>query len=501
VLVADPIRQRRVRFRFDASKEMGLGHAYRCLALATALKKESWLVDFAVSQTTLSVFQLEIGEIISLPDGLTLKDEAAHIGRAGGEVDLLVVDHYERNYIFEECCRTWARKIFVIDDLADRKHDCDLLLDQTLGRSKEAYMRLVPESCMILVGSDYALLRDQFAKQRFCASKKERCFPPQNIIINVGGTDPKNITKLVIHGVRLSGYACHLHVVGGEVESNLDYFGLQISKYKNVENMASLYAMADLAIGAAGTSAWERCCLGLPTLILMTADNQLPNIQSLIAAQAVRYLGAAEDLTPNSISNSVSELFETPASLVALQRNARLICDGLGVGRVIGRIAQLFDQDASALVLRRAERYDCDLVYSWQIEKDARKYMRVKSPPTYSEHVDWFEAKLHDTRSVLNIIESIGVPCGVLRADADLEKQHFEISILLTKSAHGRGIASNALRLLSKQLLWADLFAEIQCENRASINAFLRAGFNQNGSGYLLSRQFLSEATSADSTH
>ena len=497
----EPTRQRRVRFRFDASQELGLGHAYRCLALATALQKENWVVDFAVSKATLIVFRLEFGDIISLPDGLTLSDEASEIGGVGGDVDLLVVDHYGRDYVFEACCRAWAGKIFVIDDLADRKHDCDLLLDQTLGRTKEAYMGLVPASCTILVGSDYALLRDQFAKQRFCAPETERCFPPKNIIINVGGTDPKNITQSIIHGLQLSGYACHLHVVGGVVEPNPEYFGLQISKYKNVENMASLYAMADVAIGAAGTSAWERCCLGLPTLLLVTATNQLPNTQSLIAAQAVRYLGATEGLTPESISNSVSELFKAPAALAELQSNARLICDGLGVGRVICRIAQLFDEGASSLVLRRAERADCDLVYAWQVEKDARRYMRVTRLPTYSEHVSWFEAKLHDTRSILNIIESTGTPCGVLRADADLEKHQFEISILLTKSAHGRRIASNALRLLSKQLFWADLFAEIHCENQASINAFLRAGFNPSGSGYLLSRQLVGEVPRADSTH
>jgi UDP-2,4-diacetamido-2,4,6-trideoxy-beta-L-altropyranose hydrolase len=500
VFAVEPTRQRRVRFRFDASREMGLGHAYRCLALATALKKENWVVDFAVSEITLSVFQVKIGEIIALPDGLTVREEATQIGEAGGKVDLLVVDHYGRNYIFEGCCRAWTTKILVIDDLADRKHDCDLLLDQTLGRSKAAYMPLVPASCTILVGSDYALLRDQFAKQRFFSREKERSFPPQNIMINVGGTDPQNITKTIIYGLQLSGYACHLHVVGGEVGPNLDNLGLQISKYKNVENMASLYAMADLAIGAAGTSSWERCCLGLPTLLLVTAANQLPNTRSLIAARAVSYLGDADGLTPESISNSVSKLFENPSALVTLERNARLICDGLGVGRVICRVAQLFDEGALALVLRRAERSDCDLVYAWQVEKDARRYMRVTRVPTYSEHVSWFEAKLQDTRSILNIIESSCSPCGVLRADADLEKHQFEISILLTKSAHGRRIASNALRLLSKQLLWADLFAEIHCENQASINAFLRAGFNPSGSGYLLSRRLVGEAPSADST-
>ena len=309
-------------FRCDASASIGGGHLRRCLTLAGALTAKGWQVAFAVGGETLSATPTELPDLLGwiVLNG-SGRDEPGQIAEALGrqDVDLLVVDHYGLDQVFERSCRGFARRIAVIDDLADRSHDADLLLDQTFGRGERDYLGLVPEGCAVLCGSRYALLRPAFAGIRESAVARRRAGGPvRRVLIAMGAADAADLSSAAIsargRGFR-SGSAglLALDVVLGRGAPHLDAVRRRLSQLPawsihvdaSASSMARLMASADLAIGAAGTSSWERCCLGLPSVVVVAADNQAKIAAELAAAGACEVVGAA---TPEDIAAAIETL-------------------------------------------------------------------------------------------------------------------------------------------------------------------------------------------------
>jgi UDP-2,4-diacetamido-2,4,6-trideoxy-beta-L-altropyranose hydrolase len=325
-------------FRADASPEIGGGHVMRCLTLADALSERGWRCGFACNEETLSVTPALAA--------------SSHPARAPEDLnaawpedcDLLVVDHYGLAETFEGPCRPWAKRILTIDDLADRSHDCDILLDQTFGRRPEDYDGLVPSNCLILTGSTYALLRPQFAEARPAAlsrRRKNKKNAPLSILVAMGGSDPDNVTSLVLEGLKISGIAASVEVVLGPAAPYLEAVRAQAASMRppvrvrvGVNDMASLMADADLAIGAVGTTSWERCCLGLPSAVMVIADNQRLIGENLQQAGATLALGQLPDVDAQAIANAVSRLCADSDSLLRMSQAAAAICDGEGARRV-----------------------------------------------------------------------------------------------------------------------------------------------------------------------
>jgi UDP-2,4-diacetamido-2,4,6-trideoxy-beta-L-altropyranose hydrolase len=267
-------------FRFEASPTIGAGHAIRSSVLADALIEKGWNCKIVTLETSYGFIKnLERCERVD-PDVFFEEKPAC---------DLLVIDSYDFGEEYEKHFRDSAKKIMVIDDLANRKHDCDILLDQTYGREAHDYKGLVPESCKILAGSDYVLLRKEFIELRPKALEKRRETKEiKRILISMGGSDPHNFTLKALQMVKDSGFKGVLDVVLGfaaphysEVEDFLKHLPNESSIHIN-PNMAQLTYDADLAIGAAGSSVWERCCLGLASLLMKTAGNQDKIYESMI---------------------------------------------------------------------------------------------------------------------------------------------------------------------------------------------------------------------------
>lgn len=196
------------------------------------------------------------------------------------EIDCVVVDHYSLDRRWEEKMRNAANKILVIDDLANREHDCDYLLDQNYYPNMSSrYIDLVPEDCVLMLGPDYVLLRDEFIEA--AKISRERTGEVENLLIFFGGTDPTGETLKTLKSIRrMDSLFKNIDVVVGntnpdkyEIEMlcnvvNNTYFHCQIN------NMAELMMKADLSIGAGGSTTWERCLLGLPSIVIITAENQ-----------------------------------------------------------------------------------------------------------------------------------------------------------------------------------------------------------------------------------
>ena len=358
------IDQLRIAFRTDASLQIGTGHVMRCLSLADALRERGAFCTFICrthSGHLLDVAGHRGHQTLALPSLATitrrLPTDTAHAAWLGSEwqvdaqqtleaigshkIDWLVVDHYALDYRWEQVLRPYCKNLMVIDDLADRRHDCDMLLDQNLGRSAQDYDGLLESHTATYIGPKYALLRPGFAQLR--NESLARRVQPQlrHLLITMGGVDKDNATGQVLQALTTCNLPADLSitVVMGQLAPCLADVKQQAAQMPwptqvlvGVNEMAKLMADSDLCIGAAGSSSWERCCMGLPTLLLVLADNQLPG------SEALRKAGIALVLDdPHNLSQIFENLIkrEVSVQLKSLALAAAAVSDGLGVQRII----------------------------------------------------------------------------------------------------------------------------------------------------------------------
>lgn len=330
-----------VVFRADASPSIGGGHVMRCLALADELRNRGAQCCFAcASQSGESVPALRNSGHGYVELALPNDSKALSMVSSDG-CDWLVVDHYGWDAVQETRCRPWAKNILVIDDLADRPHDCELLLDQTFGRLPSTYSGLIPLKCETLVGSQYALLRPEFAARRGASIARRARGQLESIFVSMGLTDPANSTETVLRGISESKLSFAVRVVMGPsapglqvVRSLVDRSGGNFKLSVGSERMAELMMAADLAFGAAGSTAWERCCLGLPSVMIQTADNQESIAKGLHSAGAAISIGKADEVGSVDVARILESLRLNPHRMRELSQNAAAICDGLGASRV-----------------------------------------------------------------------------------------------------------------------------------------------------------------------
>ena len=340
--------------------EIGTGHFMRCLALADALKKNGSNIRF-VSRRLPEYLQGKLTEkghgfaLLKTPQSDTTPDELSHaswlgISQAqdatdslrelsGTPWDWLVVDHYALDWRWESRARESTKKFLVIDDLADRRHDCDVLLDQNLYAGMERrYSGKTPENCRMLLGPSFALLGSEFRKLHEQA--RPRTGPVTRILVFFGGIDAGNFTEKAID--ILSGIApagLHVDVVIGAQHPSQERIKLACAHHGFVchvqtEKMAELMAVADLAIGAGGSACWERCSLGLPALLVALADNQINIAKALDLFGACIYAGTSKATSDTVIRNAIISLISSPEKLMQISNKAYSLVDGLGAERV-----------------------------------------------------------------------------------------------------------------------------------------------------------------------
>lgn len=354
---------KRVVIRVDASVEMGMGHLVRCMSLANALAEEGTEVFFLLrshAAALTGLIEADRHAVRLLPDPpydsgeapgaaptrwlpTTWQRDAEQTLDAIGQIgtpDWLIVDHYALDARWERLQRQQVPRILAIDDLADRPHDCDILLDQNFVQDPEMrYQGHVPAACQQLLGPCYALLRREFAEQR--KSLTGRSGEVRRILVCYGGSDPSNETAkalVAIKGLPAAPFA--VDVVIGLSNPHADLIArlcLELPRtnmHRGVNNMAELMACADLAIGAGGVMSWERCCLGLPTIAVDIADNQIGGLTALARLGALVHLGSAVSITQDQMESSIRCLLGDPAKTRVMGKVARALVDGAGCGRV-----------------------------------------------------------------------------------------------------------------------------------------------------------------------
>ncbi|HWA61252.1 MAG TPA: UDP-2,4-diacetamido-2,4,6-trideoxy-beta-L-altropyranose hydrolase, partial [Caulobacteraceae bacterium] len=296
----------RILFLADAGPQVGGGHVMRCLTLARALAAKGAECAFVESRSAASVlrrFGWPEQTVLAMataedPPGLVRWAE-----RFAGtfEPDVVVVDHYRLGAAEQSALRDGERAVVVIDDLADRRHDCDLLVDPGYGRRREDYAELVRPTCQVLVGPDVALVRPEFAAARARAvSRRARHEPVRRVLVSLGLTDVGAITARVVEALAPHLGEVRLDVALGSGAPSLDALSSlaahdrRVRLHIDTDDMAMLTAEADAAIGAGGSSVWERATVALPSLVVVLADNQAPMAARLGEAGAAIALDARE---------------------------------------------------------------------------------------------------------------------------------------------------------------------------------------------------------------
>jgi UDP-2,4-diacetamido-2,4,6-trideoxy-beta-L-altropyranose hydrolase len=332
-----------VWLRADASATIGAGHVMRCLALADELGRRGRSVGFACRTAPGDlVATLEArGLAVVRLDGPT--DQAADAAQtvaavraAGARPGWIVVDHYGLDHGWEAAVRQVAERVLVIDDLTDRRHACDVLLNQNLSPARaEVYRERVPEDCARLLGPRFALLRREFA-----GGGRLRQGPVGRVMLMFGGADPTDETSKALEGLLASASRLPTDVVVGRAHPDLPRVERLTAAlggatlHVQSADVAALMRRADLAIGAAGVSTWERCAVGLPSLAIVVADNQEAVATTMEAAGAGVRLGWHAAVGPREIAAGFERVLADEAGRVAMSRAGLALVDGLGAARV-----------------------------------------------------------------------------------------------------------------------------------------------------------------------
>ena len=372
----------KILFRTDSSLEIGSGHVMRCLTLAKALLKRGAECQFVCRahdgnlspEISAAGFRVHLLPCVKRSSDANLnnnvryeewlgasqqEDAEATIGHiCESTVDWIVIDHYGIDREWENALRPFTKKIFVIDDLASRNHDCDVLLDQNLVDNFESrYDTLVPDHCIRLLGPDFAILQPEYAQLH--PRTPPRLGPALQVLVYFGGADVHNLTGMTMEALSDPAFA-HLKVdvilnannPHSETIHDLAIrHGSKFQIYQGLPSLAPLIVKADFAIGASGATSWERCCLGLPAIVVTLAENQVAIATELSRHDLVTWLGDQHEVSVALLRNTILNELKQGECLFRRSIKCLDIVDGKGASRVTERIML---NDQTRVVARQA---------------------------------------------------------------------------------------------------------------------------------------------------
>ena len=361
-----------ILFRCDASDVIGTGHLVRCLTLADEAISRGWKIVL-VSRNSGDIFDKlslsnkyncrQLNSTIDTYKNPDIKDTYSDWLDVTQQTDayetllvveefqpfFIVVDHYALDFRWHGIIRRACKELMVIDDLGNRQLNCTFLLDQNFGSKRSKYANKLLENTSCMFGPNFALLRKEFQQLRdLSLVKRENVKFPKKILITMGGVDACNYSLAVVQRLAKSEFSkdCNFTIVVGaayqhtkNLKSLIKDTGLKVEIMSNVTNMAAIMSQADLCIGAAGSTSWERCCLGLPTIMLAIAENQI-EIAKNLHVERLAFFSSLENLQADF------ELFFEANGTKIMQEltyNSQLVCDGMGAKRVIDQLEMRYE--------------------------------------------------------------------------------------------------------------------------------------------------------------
>jgi UDP-2,4-diacetamido-2,4,6-trideoxy-beta-L-altropyranose hydrolase len=507
-----------ILFRCDASLSIGSGHVMRCRTLARELQRRGATVTFLCRRQPGDLIDLLEQEfaVLALPKqpldgceglegcdlygawlGCSQATDAAQCLEALAQAGItnaswLVADHYGLDANWEAQLLAGLAggdappMLLVIDDLADRPHQADLLLDQNFfgEATEQRYQGLVPPQCRLLLGPHYALLGPEYAQLHSVVPPRTELL---RVLVFFGGVDPANLTARALEALMDPALA-HLAVdvvLGGQSPHRQAVEELVARRphttlHGSLPSLVGLIARADLAIGAGGATTWERACLGLPSLVVAIAANQLPFAQALDHAGHLLLLGDGASVTVEQIRSALLARMAEPLAGEA----GCALTDGWGAALL--SMAMLGPQ--GVIRLRPATAADEALLLRWANDPQVRANSFSPEPIKATEHQHWFQKGLANSNRLLLIATAThGCPIGQIRFDrqpssTEAGASEATVDLSLDRCARGHGLAAElvSLGLQSMEQRWGpatDAVAEVLTSNTASNVCFARSGF------------------------
>ena len=449
----------------------------RSLSTAQALAWASWKVEFLSSvETGITAPAIQRAGIpirSAAPDDLSA-------------TDTVVFDHYDLDAASERSIAGDRPRRVAFDDMPSRRHDVDILLDPTPGRVGQDYAAYVRNDTLVLAGAPYAQLSRGWIDGRAIAleNRRSKATTRKRVLVSMGATDPNNATQKILPA--LADLDVEIDVVLGQSAPHLgavrNALGHRGRLHVDPPDFPALVAEADIAVGAAGSSCFERACLGLPSLVIVLADNQRDLAKAFEKQGAVQVIEFAKLVQPSLLAQIVVSLLSDERRLSMMSDCGSDLVDGRGTQRFLTVLAGQHRVGSHIIALRLAEKSDSDWLLDLQSTPDVRRFSLNPEVPTASEHALWFAGTLANPDRLLAIVRCDGKPSGMLRIDRSVGPTvSFQVSIAVSPEFQRKGIGLAALSALRQVVPSADLKATVLPDNLSSQKLFVRAGYGGDG--------------------
>jgi UDP-2,4-diacetamido-2,4,6-trideoxy-beta-L-altropyranose hydrolase len=444
----------------------------RTLALAAEVEQRAFDAIFASVPAGGDIAKIVRDAGFSVePVRATLEPLQDIADRLSTPLDWLVVDHYGLDRSWLRQAAAPRRKRLVIDDLMNRPLDGEVIVNPSLDASRERYTGLVPGKSLGLYGPRYAILRPEFRAARSAVARSSQ--QVRRVVVAMGGADPDDATLLAVRAVLRAVPEALVDVLLGDAYPHPDPSEdpSRVTIHRGIRDIGPLLASADLAVGAGGTSAMERCCIGLPSVLVTIAANQVESATSLSTAGAAILGGDHRTLRVDELAEVIRRLAEDPGARQSMSERAMDLVDGLGSKRVAAAM--------DGVRLRRAAMVDARALYSWANDPVTQAASFRSEPIAWEHHTDWLRARLDDDATTLFIGVSSQGAVGQVRFDRSRDVD--EISIGVAPEQRGLGVGRlllrAALRWHARNAPGVMIRARVRLENTASQRMFDEAGF------------------------
>jgi UDP-2,4-diacetamido-2,4,6-trideoxy-beta-L-altropyranose hydrolase len=484
-----------ILLRADANTRMGTGHLMRSIALAQALRAaggEPHFLSASLSPALADRLSEEEFDSIELAAEPGSMEDACEVVAIAGRIGAswIVIDGYHFSGDYQRALKGSGFLLLAIDDHAHAgSYRADIVLNQNLHAVPSLYASS-DRSTKLLLGTRYALLREEFrngSDGRICPDRA------RHLLVTLGGSDPGNVTATILQGLdRVASDGGEIVVAVGSGNPHLESLrelasrsSWSVSILHDVRDMAALMRRSDLAIAASGSTTWELAAMGVPSLVVPIAGNQIEVARSLQEKGAAISLGAAEELTIEGIAEAVAGIIPDRARRIELSSRARDLVDGNGAERVVDEMMQMErKKDDTRLAIRPADRNDSRLIWEWANEPAVRAVSFSSASIPWEDHQRWIARKLDDPCCRLYIgMNSDGEPVGQVRFD--IEDALATLSVSLDARFRGRGYGAVLIREASRELfLTTDveaIEAFVKPSNDSSLKVFPKAGFSAVG--------------------
>lgn len=475
-----PVKGNSLLVRVDASSAMGTGHVMRCLALGQAWQDAGGAkVVFVMSETTPALdarLAAESFEVVMIDGAAGSADDARRTINLGLErrTSWIVVDGYQFAAEYQRALQTAGFRTLFIDDFGHASsYSADLVLNQNISARQSLYVHRDPPT-RLLLGPHYCVMRREFSKWR----NSPREIPPtgRRVLVTMGGSDPENVAARVTEALRLvkvSDLEATVVVGGSSPHVLQQQHHSKIRVVKDITNIGEWMAWADAGVSSAGTTCWELCLLGLPSLLIDVADNQRAVAQELGRRQCAIHFGSTRDFDARQLAARLESLLRSQETRRVISSRSRRLVDGLGAKRIVAAMQ-------AGLRLRSAREQDCRLLWEWANDLQVRASAFSSAPIPWENHQIWFANKLRDPECrILIAADETGAPVGQLRVDWRSENEA-DIDVSVAREYRGAGYAAPLIDLAVDSVFserGSLLHAMVKTENQASRRAFEQAGF------------------------